>query len=111
MRLADADVLPFEFTDLSDAVTAYSKEVQTLLKTKQDEIREKNRQLDDGVFAAMVDPRRPQVAPPRDVVPPAINFAPLENAITRLTAAAARYTKARTASAGKLAAADIPYGV
>ena len=106
IQLADADLLPFDFSDLSDAVTAYSKEVQKLLKTRQDEISEKNRQLDDGVFAAMVDPRRPQVAPPRDVVPPAINFAPLENAITRLTAAAARYTKARTASAAKLATAD-----
>ena len=106
IQLADADLLPFDFSDLSDAVTAYSKDVQKLLKTKQDEISEKNRQLDDGVFAAMVDPRRPQVAPPRDVVPPAINFAPLENAITRLTAAAARYTKARTASAAKFATAD-----
>ena len=59
----------------------------------------------------MADPRRPQVAPPREVVPPAINFAPLENAITRLTAAAARYTKARTASAAKLATEDETSGV
>ena len=29
-------------------------------RQRQDEIREKNRQIDDGVFAAMVDPRRPR---------------------------------------------------
>ena len=106
IELADAGLLPFDFSDLSDAVATYSTEVQTLLKTRQDEIREKNRQLDDGVFAAMVDPRRPQIAPPRDTVPPAINFAPLENAATRLAAAAARYTKARTAAGAKLETSD-----
>ena len=53
IRLADADVLPFEFTDLADTVAAYAKELQTLLKQKQDEVRERNRQIDDGVFAAV----------------------------------------------------------
>ena len=32
MRLADADLLPFEFTNLADTVQTYVKELQTLLK-------------------------------------------------------------------------------
>jgi N-acetylated-alpha-linked acidic dipeptidase len=100
--LADADLLPFDFAALSDTVAVYVSEVQALLKTKQGEIRERNRQLDEGVFTAIRDPRRPVAAPPRDEVPPAINFAPLENAATRLSRAAERFTKARAAAAPHL---------
>jgi N-acetylated-alpha-linked acidic dipeptidase len=94
IRLADADLLPFQFTNLADTTQTYLKELQDLLKKRQDEIRERNRELDDGVLAAMQDPRRPQVLPARQEVPPAINFAPLENAITALTENAARYQRA-----------------
>jgi N-acetylated-alpha-linked acidic dipeptidase len=51
-RLADADLLPFEYTDLADTVQTYVKELQALLKTQQDDVRERNRQIDEGVFAA-----------------------------------------------------------
>lgn len=65
MRLADAEVLPFEFVSLADTVDAYRKDLEKLLATKQDEIRERNQELEDGVFAAINDPRRPTVAPVR----------------------------------------------
>ena len=63
IRLADADLLPFEFTNLADAVQVYLTEVQQLLKTEQEAIAERNRQIEDGVFAAIADPRRPIKAP------------------------------------------------
>ena len=53
IRLADADVLPFEFTGLADTVQTYVTELQDLLKQRQDEVHERNRQIDDGVFAAV----------------------------------------------------------
>ena len=43
IRLADADLLPFEFTNLADTVTRYITELQTLLTQRQDDIRERNR--------------------------------------------------------------------
>src|SRR5262245_1481593 len=52
IRLADADVLPFQFMNLADTVQTYVKDLQDLLKRRQDEIRERNRELDDGVLAA-----------------------------------------------------------
>jgi len=58
IRLADADVLPFDFTRLAETVKRYVDDVQTLLKRRQDEVRERNRQIEDGVFAATRDPRR-----------------------------------------------------
>ena len=90
IRLADADVLPYEFTGLADTVQTYVGELQDLLKQRQDEVRERNRQIDDGVFAAVNDPKRPRPIPQVEAVPPAINFAPLENAAAALTRAAER---------------------
>jgi N-acetylated-alpha-linked acidic dipeptidase len=104
IRLADADVLPFQFSNLADTVQTYVKDLQDLLKRRQDEIRERNRELDDGVLAAMRDPRRPQVLPARKEAPPAINFAPLENAARALTDAAARYQKALEGGRARLVA-------
>jgi N-acetylated-alpha-linked acidic dipeptidase len=102
IRLADADVLPFRFTNLADTVTGYVSELKALLKERQETIREKNQQIADGVFALTNDPRRPETAPSPEVVPPALNFAPLDNAVTALADAAKRYD-AQAANAAKLA--------
>jgi N-acetylated-alpha-linked acidic dipeptidase len=91
MRLAGAEVLPFEFGGLSDAVTTYAGELRDLLKQRQDSVRERNRELVEGVFAAMSDPRAPESAPPAKDVPPYLNFAPLENGTARLEASARIY--------------------
>jgi N-acetylated-alpha-linked acidic dipeptidase len=98
MRLADADILPYRFSNLADTVNDYLKEVQNLLKQRQDEIKERNRQLDDNVFKAINDPRRPTVAPKRENVPPHINFAPLENAADALVRAGEHYNRALSAA-------------
>ncbi len=102
IRLADADVMPFQFTHLADTTQTYVRELQTLLKERQDEVRERNRQVEDGVFAAVADRRRPVKAPVIEEVPPALNFAPLENAVAALTRAADRYRKAFEAARAKI---------
>jgi N-acetylated-alpha-linked acidic dipeptidase len=103
IRLADADLLPFEFTAVAERADAYTKELEKLLEARQKEIAERNRQIEDGVFAAIDDPRRPLVTPKREDVPPALNFAPVLNAATRIGQAAARYQKARDAAGPRLA--------
>ncbi len=94
LRFAGADVLPYDFSDFSDTIHKYSDEVKTLLKNRQDEIRERNQALDEGVYSATSDPRRPTVAPPREDVPPFLNFAPLDNAEAAVTRSADRYSRA-----------------
>jgi len=94
LRLADAEVLPYQFTGLAETVAKYTKEVEKLAKDKQDEIRERNRELDEGLFTATADPREPEVPPAREALPPFLNFAPLDNAADALTRAAERYEKA-----------------
>ncbi len=94
MRLADADVLPYRFSNLSDAVNDYLKEVQELLKQKQEQAKERNRELQDGVYAEINDPRRPKVAPKQEPLPPYINFSPLQNAADALAKAGEHYNAA-----------------
>ena len=98
MRLADADVLPYRFTNLADATHDYLKEVQELLKQKQEQVKEQNREVEDGVFAAVNDPQRPKVTPKPEAVPPYINFAPLQNAADALAKSGEHYNKALAAA-------------
>ena len=97
MRFADADVLPYQFTDFAETMKKYDDELKKLLKDQQDEATETNRELDDGVYAAVSDPRHPTLPPKRAEVPPFINFAPLDNAVAALTRSAERYQKASVA--------------
>ncbi len=94
LRFADADVLPYDFSDFADTVRKYSDELKALLKTRQDETRDRNQALDDGAFNATSDPRRPTVAPAKEDVPPFLNFTPLDNAQAMLDRSAERYSKA-----------------
>ena len=94
MRLADAEILPFDFVDFADTVEMYKKELQKMVSGKQEEIRETNQELEEGVFKAKFDPRRPTVAPVKEEIPPHLNFAPLENALETLTKSAKHYQQA-----------------
>jgi N-acetylated-alpha-linked acidic dipeptidase len=96
LRLADAEVLPYEFTGAAATVGRYVKEVEKLLQDEQEATAERNRELEEGVFAATADPWQRSVAPPRQDLPPHLDFAPLENALDALNRAAERYEKAFT---------------
>jgi N-acetylated-alpha-linked acidic dipeptidase len=99
MRMADADILPYQFTDQADTIHTYTTEVKKLADTMRTQIKDRNADLADGVYKAAADPRKTSVPPPVDVVPPYFNFAPLDQASDDLTAAAADYEKAFTAHA------------
>jgi N-acetylated-alpha-linked acidic dipeptidase len=94
MRLGDADLLPFDFGDLAETMQTYVKELKDLSKKMQDEIRERNREIDEGVFAAIADPKKTEIPPKKEEVPPYQNFAPLENAADAVSHSAAEYRKA-----------------
>ena len=104
MRLADAELLPFDFGDFADTVQSYLKELKALAEKTRDDIRERNHEIEEGVFKATDDPRHPLVAPPVETVPPHLNFAPFENALEEVTRSAAEYRKALEQAAGNGAA-------
>ena len=94
LRLADADLLPFDFADFADTIRKYTDELQKLLKKKQDDIAEQNKQVQDGLLSASSDPKQPYVVPAIEPAPPHLNFAPLLNALEALDRSAARYQSA-----------------
>lgn len=90
MRTANADLLPHEFGALAETARGYVTELKALRDEVAGRISETNRQLDDGVLAATVDPRRPERLPARETPAPFLNFAGLDNGVEDLARAAAR---------------------
>jgi len=101
MRMADADVIPFQFADLADTIRTYVTSVKRLTDTMRAEIKERNTEIADGVYKALEDPKKKRIAPEVEVLPPYLNFAPLDQATDDLTTAAAEYDKAFAANAQK----------
>jgi N-acetylated-alpha-linked acidic dipeptidase len=96
LRLANADLLPFAFTNLSETVQGYVKDLQSLRDRRAEQITDRNKSIDDGLFKLTSDPRDPVIAPQRQQPPPQLNFAPLLNALDSLNHAASRYDHAYT---------------
>ena len=96
LRLADAEIVPFDFTDFTDTIQRYVNEIERLEQTQRADILERNREIDDGVFAATDDPRRPTVAPVKEAVPPFLNLAPLHNGLAALERSSQQYDHALT---------------
>jgi len=94
MRLADSELLPYDFDNFTATIHRYIDEVRKLAKDKRDEIVERNKRIEEGMFAAIMDPRVPMVAPPKETVPPFFNFAPLENGLSALERTTEAYDKA-----------------
>ncbi|MGB7844796.1 MAG: transferrin receptor-like dimerization domain-containing protein [Candidatus Acidiferrum sp.] len=94
MRMADADLLPFQFTDFADDVKMYVREVEKFANHQREEIQEKNLKIQEGLFEGTADPLETWVTPKKEEVPPHLNFAPLDNAVEALTRSSAEYQKA-----------------
>jgi N-acetylated-alpha-linked acidic dipeptidase len=96
LRLANADLLPFAFTNLGETVQGYVKDLQSLRDKRSEQIVERNKQIEEGLFRFTSDPRDPATAPQKQLPAPQLNFAPLLNALDSLNHAAARYDRAYT---------------
>ncbi len=99
MRLADADIIPYQFGDFAETVHTYVGEVKKLADTMRAQTKERNTEIAEGVYQALTDPQKTSVAPPSEELPPYFNFAPLDQASDELTAAASAFEKAFTAHA------------
>ena len=65
MRFADADLLPFDPAGSADTIKRYVAELKKELKQQQDQARERNREVEEGVFTATADPEKQYVPPPK----------------------------------------------
>jgi N-acetylated-alpha-linked acidic dipeptidase len=99
LRLANAPRLPFEFKGFADNVALYVDELVELADTMRDDTEKTRLLLEEGTYAAALDPDKtlgpPKVQPPV----PHFNFAPLRNAVDRLEVAANQFDAATANSA------------
>jgi len=86
--------LPFDFSDQADTVQSYVRGLQNYGVQQQNEIRERNLEIEEGAFTASADPKQKYVPPAKQDIPPHLNFAPLQNGADALTRAANEYGKA-----------------
>jgi N-acetylated-alpha-linked acidic dipeptidase len=94
LRLADAELIPFDFSDFSDTIRRYVDEIDRLAQTQRTDILERNKEIDEGVFNATNDPRHPTAPPAKEAVPPFLNLTPLRNGLTALERSSEQYEKA-----------------
>src|SRR5581483_2915413 len=91
---------------MTETIGRYVQDVERLARDKRDQIIERNRQIDDGVFAVINDPKDPMQPPKKEAVPPFLNFAPLENGMAALQRVTDLYNHA-LAHAGENGAAAL----
>lgn len=101
LRMANAELLPFEFKHLSKTLDGYLDEVMKLAEALRDKTKKENRLIQEGLYRLAADPSKPFVVPgPRDDVP-FFNFAPIQNALEALKKLSENYANAvRKASPG-----------
>jgi N-acetylated-alpha-linked acidic dipeptidase len=96
LRLADADILPFDFSPLADTVARYVAELERLAREKREAAEELDTEIDEGLHDAVADPKEPFVPPKRKTPVPFFDLSPLQNASDDLKRAAADFEAART---------------
>ena len=94
LRLANADVLPIEFTTFADTLSRYLDELTKLAQTTRDDIEERNRLIRERAFEIAADPTKTYVPPKPQPPAPYLNFAPLQNAVAKLQQSAHDYDRA-----------------
>ena len=102
LRLGDADVLPLEFSSLTNTLDRYAKELKKSADAMREETDETNRLIAEGTIGYTLDPTKPDRAPKPKSAVPFLNFAPLENALLKARESARAYDAARAKYAASL---------
>ena len=84
LRLANADVLPFDFTTFYKTVNDYAAEVKALLEATRSETETDNKVISDKLYDLAKDPQKVYKTPSVKSTVPFLNFSSLENALVEL---------------------------
>ncbi|MGB4850204.1 MAG: transferrin receptor-like dimerization domain-containing protein, partial [Saprospiraceae bacterium] len=84
MRMANADVLPFDVNVFYKTVNDYFAELKTLLDNTRTQTDEENNMIRDSLFDLAKDPTKTYHAPKMKDAVPFLNFSDLENAMMQM---------------------------
>ena len=93
MRLANADVLPFDFNSFYKTLTDYATEVKTLLENARTETEAENKMINEKLFDLAKDPQKVYHSPLVKESVPFLNFSSLENALVQLKTSTEEFQK------------------
>ncbi|HEX4674330.1 MAG TPA: transferrin receptor-like dimerization domain-containing protein [Steroidobacteraceae bacterium] len=91
LRVADAEVLPLQFTGFAETVEGYVEELHKLTDDKRKSAEELGKLLDQNAFTLAADPTRVVLPPAREPAVPYLNFAALDNIVLQLKTSAKAY--------------------
>ena len=84
MRLADADVLPFDFATFYKTVNDYATDVKTLLEKTRAATETENKMIQANLYDLAKDPTKEYKSPVAKEAVPFLNFSNLENVLVQL---------------------------
>lgn len=84
LRMASADVLPFDFTHVYQTVNNYSNELQNLIDQSRSATDVENQIINSNGYKIAEDPLKKLVAPTVKSPVPFLDFSPLQNALASL---------------------------
>jgi len=84
MRMANADVLPFDVNSFYKTVNGYVTELKALLENTRSETEQENKMISDKLFDIAQDPTKKYLSPKMKDEVPYLNFSNLENELAQL---------------------------
>ena len=93
LRMANAEVLPIDFTSFQKTVSDYVAELKTLLDNTRAETDLENKMINDKLYDLAKDPTKNMLSPKVKEAVPFLNFSELENAMVQLKTSAEDFQK------------------
>jgi len=84
LRLANSDILPFEFERLNNTLTTYLDEVMKLVDDMRESTTQENDLINSGYYKAAADPTKTFNIPETKDEVPYVDFSGLQNALAEL---------------------------
>ena len=84
LRMADADVLPFDFRSLAKTINTYNTEVMDMAEQMRTNTALENQLIKSNTFQLAADPAKGLKTPSSKAEVPYLDFAPLQNALHKL---------------------------
>ncbi len=84
LRLANADILPFEFKNWFRTVSGYLDEITAATETIRKDTEKHNKLVTENAYELAADPKETFVKPIKKAEVPYLDFAPLQNVLAKL---------------------------
>ncbi len=93
LRLANADVLPFEFEEWYSTVSGYLNEIMKNTESMRSDVEKHNSMVDNNLFELAADPTKPFKKPEKKGAVPYLDFSALQNIMAELNSSISEFSK------------------